>query len=74
MNDSAATLGRALVDALASQDLESLRATLSDDVSFRLLVPKGPQSESGAADTAGRFAGWFGEAEADDVRLEASSV
>jgi TusA-related sulfurtransferase len=64
--------GRAFVEALAGQDFEALRALLSEDIRFRLLVPKGPQREDGAASTAGRFIGWFGGA--DELELQASTV
>jgi TusA-related sulfurtransferase len=64
--------GRAFVEALAVRDFEALRALLSEDIRFGLLVPTGPQHEDGAASTAGRFIGWF--ASADHFELEASSV
>jgi hypothetical protein len=64
--------GRAFVDALAGRDFPALRAALSDDVRFRLLVPKGPQEEAGVAATVGRFTDWF--ADADPVVLESCGV
>ncbi len=65
-------VGEAFVQAVAGRDFEGLRAAMADDVRFRLLVPKGPQAQEGAAETVGRFVGWY--AEADELRLESSSV
>jgi TusA-related sulfurtransferase len=65
-------VGNAFVTAIADRDFEGLRAAMSDDVRFRLLVPKGPQAQEGAAETVGRFVGWY--AGADELRLESSSV
>jgi TusA-related sulfurtransferase len=70
--DDLQQVGNAFVNAVAGRDFESLRAAMVDDVRFRLLVPKGPQAEAGAAETVGRFVGWY--AEADELRLESSSV
>ena len=64
--------GRAFVVALAGQNFEALRALLSQDVRFRMLLPTGPKQEDGAASTAGRFSGWFGDA--DELELQASTV
>jgi TusA-related sulfurtransferase len=64
--------GRAFVEALAVRDFEALRALLSEGIRFRRLVPSGPQQEHGAASTAGRFSGWFGDA--DELELQASTV
>jgi hypothetical protein len=65
-------VGRHFVKALSERDLEALRAALSEDVRFRLLLPSGPQHEAGAAATAGRFMGWFGDAH--PLELKASTV
>ncbi|MGZ5212349.1 MAG: sulfurtransferase TusA family protein, partial [Actinomycetota bacterium] len=65
-------VGEVFVNALAGRDFAGLRAMMVDDVRFRLLVPKGPQAEAGAAETVGRFVGWYGEA--DELRLESSNV
>ncbi len=65
-------VGEAFVKAVAGRDFEGLRAAMADDVRFRLLVPKGPQAQEGAAETVRRFVGWY--AEADELRLESSSV
>jgi TusA-related sulfurtransferase len=64
--------GRAFVEALAVQDFEALRALLSEDIRFRMLLPPGPQQEDGAASTAGRFMSWFGDV--DELELQASTV
>ena len=64
--------GRAFVEALAGQDFYALRALLSEDIRFRMLLPKGPQQEDGAASTAGRFISWFGDA--GELELQASTV
>lgn len=78
MNDTATNadrlqqVGNAFVNAVAGRDFEGLQAAMADDVRFRLLVPKGPQAQSGAEETVGRFIGWY--AGADELRLESSSV
>jgi TusA-related sulfurtransferase len=64
--------GRAFVEALAARDFEALLAMLAEDIRFRMLLPKGPQQEDGAASTAGRFIHWFGDA--DELELQASTV
>jgi len=50
----------------------ALRGSLAEDVRLRLLVPRGPQANTGADETLARFAGWFGAA--DELRVESSSV
>jgi ketosteroid isomerase-like protein len=60
------------VDAVARRDFDGLQAMMTEDVRFRLLVPKGPQAHVGAAETVGRFAGWYGAV--DELRLESSST
>lgn len=70
--DQLQRMGEGFVTAIARRDFDGLRAAIADDVRFRLLVPKGPQAHSGAAETVGRFVGWFGEAR--ELRLESSSV
>jgi TusA-related sulfurtransferase len=64
--------GAAFVDALASRDFTSARSLLADDVRFRMLLPGGPATESGADASIGRFIGWF--ANADVFEVESSSV
>ncbi|MGZ4205504.1 MAG: nuclear transport factor 2 family protein [Actinomycetota bacterium] len=65
-------IGRTFVEALTARDFDALRSALSEDVRFRLLVPRGPQAHAGAEETVGRFVGWFQEADSFD--LEESSV
>lgn len=65
-------LAEALVNAVARRDFGGLQALMTDDVRFRLLVPKGPQAHVGAAETVGRFVGWYGAV--DELRLESSST
>jgi hypothetical protein len=65
-------IGESFLAALAAQDFPRLRGSIADDVRFRLLVPKGPQSQAGADETLSRFIGWFGDA--DEVRLDSASV
>ena len=70
--DQLQRVGEAFVNAVAGRDFEGLQAAMADDVRFRLLVPKGPQEQVGAAEAVGRFVGWY--AEADELRVESSSV
>ncbi|MGZ4627205.1 MAG: nuclear transport factor 2 family protein [Kineosporiaceae bacterium] len=70
--DAVRRIGENVVAALAAKDFDRLRAALADDVRFRLLVPKGPQSQEGPDETVARFARWYGEA--DELWLESSSV
>jgi len=65
-------LAETFVDAVARRDFDGLQALMTDDVRFRLLVPKGPQAHVGAAETVGRFVGWYGAV--DELRLESSST
>lgn len=65
-------LAETFVDAVARRDFDGLQAMMTDDVRFRLLVPKGPQAHVGAGETVGRFVGWY--AGVDELRLESSSV
>ena len=65
-------LAETFVNAVARRDFEGLQAVMTDDVRFRLLVPKGPQAHVGAAETVGRFVGWYGAV--DELRLESSST
>jgi TusA-related sulfurtransferase len=70
--DRLRTAGEALVNALADLDFEGLRAVIADDVRFRLLLPRGPQAHSGAAETVEAFVSWYGDV--DEWHLESSSV
>jgi TusA-related sulfurtransferase len=65
-------VGKAFVNALADRDFERFRAVIADDVRFRLLLPKGPQAHSGAAETVESFVRWYGDV--DQLHLESSSV
>ncbi len=65
-------LAETFVNAIARRDFDGMRAVMTDDVRFRLLVPKGPQAHVGAAETVGRFEGWYGAV--DELRLESSST
>lgn len=65
-------VGESFVAALVARDFPGLRMSIADDVRFRLLVPKGPQSQAGAEETLSRFIGWFGDA--DELQLDAASV
>ncbi len=65
-------LAETFVDAVVRRDFGGLQAVMSDDVRFRLLVPKGPQAHVGAAEAVGRFVGWYGAV--DELRLESSST
>src|SRR5437899_12842482 len=62
--------GEAFVAAVAARDFAALRGSLAEDVRLRLLVPRGPQANTGADETLARFAGWFGAA--DELRVESS--
>ena len=64
--------GRAFIEALQERAFPALEAALAEDVRFRLLVPRGPQAETGAAATIARFRGWFGDA--DRLEVEAARV
>jgi len=65
-------IGDRFVATLVARDFPRLRTLMADDVRFRLLVPRGPQTEAGAADTVARFVGWYGAV--DELRLESSYV
>jgi TusA-related sulfurtransferase len=65
-------LGEAFLNAVASRVFEQLRAAMTDDVRFQLLLPGGPQGCVGATATVQRFVGWFSGAE--ELRLQSSSV
>jgi hypothetical protein len=68
----AVEIGESFVEAVTGRDFTRLVDLLAEDVRLRLLVPRGPQANSGAAEVVGRFAGWFGEAR--EVRLLSSTV
>jgi TusA-related sulfurtransferase len=72
MTEHEPEVGRAFVTALTGRDFASLRALMSEDVSFRMLLPSGNPSEAGPDAVIGRFVRWFGHAE--PFELVASSV
>jgi TusA-related sulfurtransferase len=65
-------LGAAFLDALITRKFTTARALLADDVRFRMLVPSGLMTETGAAATIGRFVGWFGDADPFEVETSSS--
>jgi len=65
-------VGEMFVAALAARDFPRIRETIRADVRFRLLVPRGPQENSGTEETLARFVGWF--AGVDELHLESSYV
>jgi len=64
-------VGDAFLEALTAREFTAARELLADDVRFRMLVPIGLMTESGADATIGRFRGWFGDA--DPLEVVASS-
>ena len=65
-------VGELFLRALSERDYEAVRPLLVEDVGFRMLVPRGLMTDSGASNTVGRFVGWF--ADADSQEWESSSV
>ena len=55
-----ATAARRFVDALAERDFHGMRACLSDDLKFRVLMPAGFREESRADAALEYFEEWFG--------------
>lgn len=53
----------AFLDGLVAQDFAAVRATLSDEVVLRALLPDGPHAWTGAETVADRFERWFGNTE-----------
>lgn len=49
-----------LLDALTRRNFDAFQACLDESVRLRALVPSGPFQLDGAANTATRFATWFG--------------
>jgi TusA-related sulfurtransferase len=47
--------------ALVHRDFQALAGTLALDAKMRMLLPRGPQEETGNQAIAGRFARWFGD-------------
>jgi hypothetical protein len=65
-------VGEHFVAALAARDFARLTELITDDVQFRLLVPRGPQANTGAAETLSRFIGWYGGVE--ELLVESSYI
>jgi TusA-related sulfurtransferase len=65
-------VGAAFLEALTTREYAAARALLADDVRFRMLVPSGLKTESGADATIARFIGWFGDADSFDVEASSS--
>jgi hypothetical protein len=59
----------AFLAALSTRDFDGLAACLAPDAHARLLLPRGPEVQSGRDDIARRFEGWFA-AGADFKMLE----
>lgn len=57
------SVGGVFLEAFAGRDYQQMATTLSGDVSFRAMVPRGPISSNGSADVVGVFTSWFGDAE-----------
>ena len=72
MSDS---LGARLVAGIAAQDAATIASCFAEDVEFRALTPNGLRERSGAAETAGLVAAWFGDStELDLVESHADEV
>lgn len=56
-------VGGLFVEAFANRDFERMTTALSSAVRLRAMLPPGPMDWQGAADVAGVFSSWFGEAE-----------
>jgi len=57
-----ASLGARVVEAVAAQDTEALKACFAPGVSLRALVPPGIRERSGAGEAAALVSGWFADA------------
>lgn len=66
------SVGGVFLEALTTRDYEQMAATLSADVRFRAMLPRGPMDWTGADEVAGVFTSWFGEA--DDFELIDATV
>ena len=65
-------LGRRLVDAISRQDADALALCFAPAAELRALIPPGTRERTGAAESAGLIAGWFGDA--TELDLEESDV
>jgi SnoaL-like domain len=59
-SSTATSAAGVFVGALAAQDFPALRATLSDDVRLRALVPRGVREARGPEQVCATFETWFG--------------
>ena len=66
------SVGGAFLEALVARDHQQMATTLSADVRFRAMLPRGPMDRNGADDVAAVFTSWFGEA--DDFELIDATV
>lgn len=57
------SVGGVFLEALATRDDQQMAATLSSDVRFRAMLPRGPMDWNGVDEVAGVFMSWFGDAE-----------
>jgi hypothetical protein len=57
------SVGGVFLEALATRDYAHMASTLSDNVRFRAMLPRGPMEWSGAQEAAGVFGSWFGSAD-----------
>ena len=72
MSDS---LGARLVAGIAAQDAAAIASCFAEDVEFRALTPNGLRERTGAVETAGLVAAWFGDStELDLLESHADEV
>jgi len=69
------SLGTRLVAGIAAQDAAAIASCFAEDVEFRALTPNGLRERTGAVETAGLVAAWFGDStELDLVESHADEV
>ena len=56
------SVGGVFLEALAIRDYALMARTLAPTVRFRAMLPPGPMDWEGAAEVAGVFSSWFGDA------------
>jgi hypothetical protein len=61
------SIGGAFLEALAARDYEHMAGTLSADVRFRAMLPRGATEWNGADEVTAAFRSWFGAAEDFEV-------
>lgn len=61
---------QALVDAVCDRRTDGIAAVLAPDACMRALLPGGLREWSDAEAIAGRFAGWFGDADVEVLERE----